>query len=830
LWYSLGAFADTLWLQPKRWEDEMFQDLRYGIRMMFKHKTSTLIAIVMLAFGIGGNTTIFSVLESVLFHPFALPHQDRLVMINESVVAGGVGRTGVTPGTLQDWREQSRLFEQFATANGESYELRGGEQPEQVNGYSVSANYFAALGVRPLLGRTFQPGEDMAGREQVVVLKYSFWQRRFGADPNTIGQTITLGSKGYTVIGVMPADFNFPNDTGELWTPYVFPIERRHDRETHMYNVIALLKPGVTPEQGSAELRGFARRAKALYPAAYEGVGILIGDLDSTYTRGVQKYLPFLLIAVLFVLLIACANVAGLLMVRGAARQKELAVRQALGASQARIIRQLLTESVLLALLSGGLGLWLAHFGVTAIKQSLPQDASRSVPGWENMGLNTWALGFTLLISLLTGVLFGLMPALHATRASFTETLKESGKGIVGMVSDRLRDRLVVAQIALSLVLLVGAGLVLQSFVKLLNTDLGFKPDNVISASIVLPNERYPMAEQRISFYQELERRLAVSSDVAGVGLSGNLPGGWSVSPRLPIQIVGQPSVPTRSRPTVPAALATPGYFAAAGIPLRAGRMFSAQDDGKVPVALVNEAFARRFFPNGSALGERLHVDDQPPMEIVGIVGTVLDSRGNEPEQPGLYQPLTQHPRNALVLIVRGRSNPSGQENFTNLVSTIRKELADIDPNLPLSDTKPLRETIRERVAPRRIITWLLGIFGLQALLMATVGLYAVLSFTVAQRSHEIGIRLALGAQVRDVYALVVKQGMRLVRIGVALGLVGAFVMARVLSRILFGITATDPLTFLLVAIVLTATAFIACWVPARRAAKVDPLVSLRHE
>jgi putative ABC transport system permease protein len=808
----------------------MLQDIRYGIRLMFKYKASTLIVIFILAFGVGANTTIFSVSESVLFHPFSLPHQDRLVTINESVLAGGVGRTGVTPGALQDWREQSRLFEHFATANGESYELKGGEHPERVYGYSVSANYFAALGVRPLLGRTFQPGEDTAGREQVVVLKHSFWQRRFGADPNIIGQTIALGSKVYTVIGVMQADFDFPRGAGELWTPYVFPIERRNDRETHIYNVIALLKPEVTPEQGAGELQILARRAKVLYPAAYEGVGTLVGDLNSNYTRSARMYLPFLLVAVLFLLLIACANVAGLLLARGAARQKELATRQALGASQARIIRQLLTESLMLAFLGGVFGLGLAHFGVTAIKQSMPQDASRSIPGWENIGLNALALGFTLLISMLTGALFGLVPAFQATRASFTETLKNAGKGVVGLVNDRLRNRLVIAEIALSLVLLVGAGLVFQSFVKLLNTDLGFEPDNVISTSLVLPSERYPTAEQRISFYQELERRLTVSPGIARAGLSGNLPGGWSVSPRLPIQIVGQPPMSTRSRPTVPAAIATPGYFAAAGIPLRAGRMLSAQDDGKVPVVVVNEAFARRFFPNGIALGERLSVDDRPPMEIVGVVGTVLDSRGNDPEQPGIYQPITQNPMIAPVLIVRGRPNHSGQEDIANLVSVIRKELAELDPNLPLSDTKPLRETIRERVAPRRIITGLLGVFGLGALLMATVGLYALLSFTVAQRTHEIGVRLALGAQMRDVYALVLKQGMHLIRIGVALGLVGAFFMARVLSRILFGITATDPLTFLLVAVILTAAALVACWIPARRAAKVEPLAAIRHE
>ncbi len=814
------------------WLEYLLQDIRYGIRLMFKHKTSTLVVILMLGFGIGANTTIFSALEAVMFHPFALPHQDRLVMINESVL--GVGRTGVTPGTLQDWREQSRLFEQFATANSVNYELQGGEQPEQVNAFNVSANYFAALGVQPLLGRSFQPGEDMAGHEQVVILKHSFWQRRFAADPNVIGQTITLSNKAYTVIGVMPMSFNFPDNTVALWTPYVFPVERRQDREMHMYNVIALLKPGVTDVEGSAELQVLQRRAKAFYPAAYENVGIIVGDLSSNYTRAVQTYLPFLLIAVLFVLLIACANVAGLLLVRGAARQKELAMRQALGASQTRIIRQLLTESVMLALLGGAFGLWLARFGVTALRQSMPEDAARSIPGWENIGINNWALGFTLLLSLLTGVLFGLLPALQATRASFietlAETLKESGKGMGSLVSDRLRDRLVIAEIALSLVLLTGAGLVMQSFVKLLNTNLGFEPDNAITASIVLPNERYSAAEQRINFYQELERRLAALPGISGAGFSGKAPGGWSVSPRAPIQVVGQAPVPIRSQPMIPGDFVTPGYFAAAGIPLRAGRIFSERDNGKVPVVLVNEAFARRFFPGGTVIGQRLRVDDQPPAEIVGIVGNVLDSRGNEPEPPGIYLPITQHPRSNVLLLVRGRLTSSGQENFPALVSAIRKELAELDPSLPLAEVKPVHEIIRERLAARRIITGLLSIFGLGALLMAAVGLYALLSFAVSQRTHEIGIRLALGAQTRDVYALIVKQGLCLIKMGVAIGLIGALLLSRALSKVLFGIGATDPLTFLLVTFVLAATACFACWLPARRAAKTDPLVALRHE
>ncbi len=809
---------------------DLWQDLRYGARMLMKNPGFTLIAVITLALGIGANTTIFSAMESVILHPFSLPHQERLVVIYERILEAGIKRTGVTAGALQDWREQSRMFEHFVTTSVENFDLTGTAQPERFFGYSVSAGYFTALGVQPLLGRTFQDGEDSAGREQVVVLKHSLWQRRFGADPKILGQTITLNGRGYTVIGVMPEGFNFQYNGCELWTPFVFPAERRQDRAIHQFSVLGLLKPGVTLEQGAAELRALSQRAQTLYPATNSGVEAIAVGLNEDYTRGSRTYLSFTLGAVLFVLLIACANVANLLLARGSARQKELAVRMALGANRWRVMRQLLTESLLLALLGGALGVGLAHLGITALANALPQGFSRFIPGWERLGLNAWALGFNLLASLLTGVLFGLMPAWQATRAHFNETLREGGKGVLGAARNRMRNALVIAEVALSLVLLVGAGLVVRSFIRLLNTDLGFDPDNAISMRIVLPNERHAQPEQRAQLIQELERRVATLPGVTQVGVGDNHPlAGWVGSSFF--QIVGQPAVPKTSQPTVDMRVATPGYFAAIGMPLRAGRMLTAQDEANAPrVTLVNEAFARRYFPGGAALGERLSFDGGPPCEIVGIVGNVMNVEMDDPAEPSAYIPFAQFPISNIALVVRGRMNPTGEESVTQIVGAIRKELAGLDPNLPLSDIKPLREAVRERISPKRVITAMLGLFAFIALLMATVGLYAVMSFAVAQRTHEIGVRLALGAQMKDVSALIVKQGLRLVGIGVLIGLAGAFAVTRVLSQILYGITATDPMTYILVAGVLIATALLACWIPARRATRVDPLVALRCE
>lgn len=816
---------------------DLWQDLRFGARMLAKQPGFTLIAVLTLALGIGANTTIFSTIESVILHPYSFPHQERLVVIYERLLGTRNERSPVTPGAVHEWREQSRSFDQFATTIFDDFTLTGGEKPEQLSGYRVSAGFFSTLGVPPLLGRTFQPDEDSLGREQVVILKHSLWERLFAADPKILGQTIKLDSQTYTVIGVMPRDFNFPHFGGELWVPWVLLPADAQNRENHSLRVIGLLKRGVSRAQGEAEIRALSLRAQQQYPVTNREVEAYTVGFNEDQTRGSRIYLSFTLGAVMFVLLIACANVANLLLARGVARQKELAVRMALGASRRRVIRQLLTESLLLALLGGVLGLGFSVWGVMALANGIPQGFAKFIPGWERLGINAWAFGFTALASLATGVLCGLLPAWQATGSDFNDTLKDGGKGAASGARNRWRSTLVVAEVALSLVLLIGAGLVIRSFIKILNTELGFNPDNAMAMYLALPQGRYVQPHERFNLYHEWAQRVAALPGVAAVGLtSGVPPGGWA---RGSFQIVGQPTASPTQQPTSGVLVTSPGYFAAVGTPLRAGRLFNDRDGANAPrVVLVNEALARHHFPNRSAIGQRLMLDEGLPYEIIGIVGNTMNVDLDDVAEPVIYQSLAQRPLQYLSLVVRGQSNaladaltdPSGKESVTQLTGAIRRELAALDAALPMSESKTLREGYRERSSPKRVITILLGIFALLALVMATVGLYAVMSFAVAQRTHELGLRMALGAQAHDIFRFVVKQGLRLIGFGIGIGLLGAYAVTRLLSQVLYGVTATDAFTYTVVAALLLVTALTACVVPAWRATQVDPLIALKHE
>jgi putative ABC transport system permease protein len=808
----------------------MWQDLRFGIRMLVKNPGFTLVAVITLALGISANTTVFSAMESLILHPFSLPNQNRLAVIHERKLDAGIDRLKVAPGNLQDWRRQSQAFEQFVTLRLETFDLMGTDQPERVYGYPVSARFFAALGVQPLLGRVFQSDEDTPGRERVVVLNHSLWQRRFGSDLKLLGRSIILNGKAHTVIGVMPKGFNFPYNGGELWTPFVLSVQETQDRVGHFLQVLGLLKPGVSLAQGDAEIRGLSLRMQKQYPATNKGFEAFAVGLNEDYTRGSRMYLSYLLGAVVFVLLIACANVANLLLARGSARQKELAVRMALGAKRWRVMRQLLTESLLLALFGGALGLVFSIWGITALANGVPPGYSQFIPGWEHLGLNRWVLGFTILFSLLTGGFCGLLPAWQATKADFNETLKIGAKGAESGAVGRWRNVLVVGEVALSIVLLAGAGLLIRSFITIINTDLGFNPVNAISMRVVLPQDRYPLAEQRLGLYQDLIRRVAALPGVIAAGAVDSLPILGSTNSYY-FQIAGQPAVPRSSQPAVDARIATTTYFTTIGTPLREGRLFTSEDDAKAPrVIVVNEAFARRYFPGVSAIGQRLTFDGSPANEIVGIVGNVMNADLDDPAVPVIYQPLAQHATDRMALVIRGQTYRSGQESIARVVKAVRKELALLDAELPISDIKMLDDAVRERIAPKRVASAMLGFFALIALIMATVGLYAVMSFAVAQRKREIGIRMALGARARDVFVDVLKHGLSLVSLGVIIGLSGAFAVTRLLSQILYGVTASDPITYGIVAALLIAAALLACLVPARRATKVDPMIALRAE
>jgi putative ABC transport system permease protein len=826
LWHSLGAFADALWLQPKRLEDEMFQDLRYGARMMLQNPGFTLIAIFTLALGIGANTTVFSVADACMLRPFNFPNQDRLVMIWEKG-QGGFNRGFVAPGNFSDFLEQSQSFERLVAIEQRPFDLTGMDYPERFDGCDVSTNFFDALGAGAALGRTFQPGEDEPGRSQVVVLKHSFWARRFGADPGIVGKTLTLNAKTFTVIGVAPPDFNFPFNSVEMWSPIVFDAQAKRDRAEHYLQVLGTLKPGVSVAQAGADIDAISQRARRLYPETNAQIEHYVINMNKDFARAARMFVPVLMGMVGFVLLIACANVANMLLSRAVNRQKEIAVRLALGASRLRLVRQLMTESLLLALAGGGLGLLLSVWGVDQFRASVPEDFSKIVPGFEHLAVNQTTLLFTLLVSMMTVALFGLLPALQASKPSLNESLKEGAKFASFAGSRRrLRGALVVAEIAIALVLLIGAGLMLRSFAAMAREDIGFDPRNALGFRIGLPDEKYPEEKRRI-FFDQLLSRLRTLPGVASAGAIHLLP--MTATHKANFTIVGGPPVEKGKEPYTNFRVVTPGYFGAIGMPHNRGRDFNAQDNEKAAgVVIVDEAFARRRFPNQEPIGRLIMLkiaSDKPdkPLEIIGVVGDVKNKL-DEIAEPHIYVAYAQFPFSGMGIVMRTAAEPAA------ITPAVRGEVMALDPTLPISSLKTVEQIVYERSTPKRIMTAMMGVFGVFALLMAGAGLYAVMAYAVSRRTHEIGVRLALGAHPRDILRMITRQGMKLTLAGLAFGLVGAFALTRVMSGILFGVSAADPPTFILISLLLTCVALLACWIPARRATKVDPLVALRHE
>ena len=801
------------------------QDLRYGVRMLLKNPVITFVIVVTLAVGIGANTTIFSAVDTMMLRPFSFPNQDRLVMVWERNLEVGIRRGSVSPGNLKEWSEQSSHIEEFAAINTRDFDLTGGERPERFAGYEVSAGFFDVLGVKAALGRTFEREEGNAGREQVVVLKHSLWQRRFGSDPNVLGQTVTLNGKSFTVIGVMPEDFQFPYIGGELWTPLVFDQQTAANRGNHYLQVVGLLRDGVTIEQADAEIRAIADRLQQIYPETNGGRTAAVVSLNADATRGARMGLPIVSGAVLFVLLIACANVANLLLVRASSRQKEIAVRLALGATRARLARQLLTESVLLALVGGALGLVISIWSVGLLAGSIPEDFSKFIPGWGHLTINRAGLVFTLIISVATGILFGLVPAWQATRTNFNDALKEGGKTAAGQAGrTRLRSALVVAEVALSLVLLIGAGLMIRSFIEIFRTDFGINPDNVVSMKVALARDKYPEAQQRIDFYNQLLAGVKASPGVVSAGAITLLPMG-AANQSSSFQIAGQPPYPKASQPITQTRIVTPEYFAAIGTPLVRGRLFTEHDNHQSSrVILVNEAFASRFLAGRDAIRERVVIDNNEPPEIIGVVANVMNEDLDNPAEPYVYLPYAQNPARSMMLVIRA------ENDLQQVAAAVRDHVAGLDPNQPVSDIKTMNQVIDERSSTKRLMTWTLAIFALIALLLAGTGIYAVISYAVAQRTHEIGIRIALGARPRDIFKLVVGQGATLIIAGLTLGLAGAFALTRVMAEMIFAVSATDPVTFISVSVLLALVALVACYAPARRATRVDPMEALRHE
>ena len=802
------------------------QDLLFGTRMLYKNRGFTSVALIALAVGIGANTAIFSVVNSVLLHPLPFRDPQRLIMIWENYQQrGGPEREWASPADFRDFRDQAQSFEHVAALVGWGPTLTGQGEPEDLQGAGVSYDTFEMLGVEPALGRNFRPDEDQAGAERVVVLSHQFWQRRLAADPTVVGKSLTLSGESFTVIGVMPRGLRFPilNNT-DVWRTIgpVLAGNSRCQRDCLILRVMAKLKPGVTIETARAEVTAIADQNAERFPDSNKGVGATLVPLHEQLVGDVRPAMLVLLGAVGLVLLIACANVANLLLARAAAREKEVAIRAALGASPARLIRQHLTESILLAVIGGALGLLIAFWMVDLLLSFAPPGTPRI----EEVAIDSGVLVFTLGIALLTGVAFGLAPALLASRTDFNSALKEGGRDTSATSRGaRVRSALVVSEVALALMLLIGAGLLIKSFVNLQRVDPGFNPKNVLRVDITIPRTRYTEPIRSAAFYKQLLDRVSTLSGVEYAGAVSSLPlSGSGTDANFAIE--GQPPSEPDRQPVAWYSSITPGYFRALGIRLLKGRELTERDSADGPkVVIISETMARRYFPDSEALGKRLMFGGGKDLrEIVGVVSDVKYFGLSVDSRPSMYFPHAQNPARGMSVVVRTKGDP------LTLAAAIRGEVSTLDRDLAVSNVMSMEELVGVSLAAPRFTLLLLGAFAAVAMLLAAIGVYGVVSYSVTQRSHEIGVRMALGARVSDVLKLVVGQGMKLVLGGVGLGLIAAYAMTRAMESLLFGVSATDVTTFASTALLLAGVALGACLVPARRATKVDPMESLRYE
>jgi putative ABC transport system permease protein len=803
--------------------ETIFKDIRYGIRSLAKHPAFTAIALITLALGIGANTAIFSVVNAVLLRPLPFDDPERIVWIWDTAP-----QLPTIPTSLPDflgWKEQNRSFERLAAFQGGSMFVDAGDGSTDTRIGLVTPELFSVFHVSPILGRTFTNEETLPGRFRVAVLSHSMWQSRFGSDPNVSGRTLQLNGATYTIIGVMPAGFSYPN-RAELWRP--LPIDpAKLDPGPHYLNVVGRLKPGITLPQAQADMSTIAARLSQQYKEKNAGHGVKLELLTNVIVGDVGLALYVLLGAVGFVLLIACANLANLMLARVGARQKEIALRTALGASRLRIVRQLLTESIMLAVAGGTTGLLLAIWAVRWIV-SLSAD---TIPRVHEISVDPRVAGFTLFVSVITGVLFGLAPAIQVSRPDLTDALKESGRTTAGLRRNRLRSALVVTEVALSLVLLVGAGLMMKSFAKLSGVDPGIKPDQVMTMGVAILRAKYPEDEQVAQTYSQILERAAAQPGVVSVGGTSDLPlTGSNTSDSFIIE--GRPPIPKEQEPSTEYHVVTPRYFESMGIPLLSGRDFAETDTRRSPnVVIINDAFARRHFAGENPLGHRLKLQGQErdPLLVVGVVGNARQLGLDQQPTPELFVPFLQDPlsttyQRSMIIVARSKSEPAA------IAGPLRAAVTSVDKGLPVWSLKPMTEYLHDSLSRRRFNLVLLSIFSGVALVLAAIGIYGVISYGVSQRTHEMGIRMALGAKPRDVLKLVVIQAMVLALGGVGIGLLAAFGLTRLLKGLLFSVSVTDPMTFLAITMLMSLIALLACLIPARRATKVDPIVALRYE
>jgi putative ABC transport system permease protein len=825
---SVGAFWDALLLQPRRLEDEMFQDLRFGVRMLFRNPAFTLAAVLSLAIGIGATSAIFSIVNGVVLRPLPYQQPEQLVRLWHSKPKISMTNMPISGGNVQVWRERAQSFAGVAAFNTTQAIFTGEAEPEVVRGARVSANLLPLLGYQPQLGRGFLPAENQQPNHRVILLSHKLWQRRFGGDPNIIGRAVTLDhTNNYTVVGVMPPQVSFPNES-EFWYPETTTVTGRHDMRS--LGVIARLKPGVTWQTAESELQLIHQQLQQQRADDYKDWAVWSQPLHDSVVGHVRPTLLMLLGAVGFVLLIACANVANLLLVRAAARQKEIAVRAALGAGRLRLIRQLLTESSLLALLGGALGLLLAYGAVQGLIALNPPN----VPRLAQINLDGRVLAFTFLTTLLVGLLFGLAPALHASKPDIQQTLKEGFTQSnrrrwlprFGLQSLGLRESLVVAQTALALVLLVGAGLLIKSFVKLQQVELGFEPHNALVLTLTPPFNQLPKRASTIPYYERLLDELKTLPGVNTVALGTAAPteGAYMSSSMI---VAGRPMPAERDAQQTFVNVVSPDYFRALGNSLKQGRLFTdADNEGAPRVVVINETLARAYFPGENPLGQRIALRGDPDelREIIGIVADINQFGLEKEPKPAFYAPFRQQDAVALNLVVRTATDPGA------LLPALRARILATDKFTAITRVRTLEELVSASVAQPRFYALLLALFAGIALTLAVIGIYGVMAYAVSRRTHEIGIRMALGAEAGRIVRMIVGQGMLLIGVGVVTGLVAARLLTKVLADLLFGVKPTDPVTFALIAAVLTGAALLACWIPARRAARVDPLTALRCE
>src|ERR1700730_11062523 len=812
--------------------ESLIRDIRYAVRSLLKRPGFAAIAVITLALGIGANTAIFSVVNAVLLRPLPFPDPDRLVMVWEDASFAGFPRNTPAPANYADWKAQNRVFEDLAALDTRSFNLTGDGDPQKIQSFGATANFFPLLGIKPVLGRTFSSEEDKPGASKVVMINYSLWQQRYGGERNIVGRDLLLNGEKYSVVGVMPAGFQFLDSQVEMWVPICFTAEELAQRGNHYLTVVGRMKAGVTLAQAKPDIHTIQQRITHDHPNESGRISAYAMPLHDQVVGDLRKPLFILLGAVGFVLLIACANIANLLLSRASSSLVESAVRPALGASRLRIVRQLLVESLLLSSIGAGCGLFLASWSFAFLQRLVPDALALS----SKLNLDPKVLGFTLLVSLFTAVIFGLAPAFQASNIDLNDALKQGG-GRTGLSvgGNRLRSVLVVAQVALALVLLVGAGLLIQAFQKLRNQYSGLRPENVLTLRTVLPKSKYAEPGQRTIFYQQVLERVSSLPGVASAGYSTSIPLEWK----------GGTSGFYPEGRTVARAMAeglsydanhrqvSADYLRTMGIPLRRGRYLNDGDNElTMPVAVINETMARQYWPGEEAIGKRFKIgdpdEDIPWKTIVGVVGDVRQMGLEEPIKAEMYLPYQQikdqpwfAPRD---LVLRTSVDP------LTVVSAVRSEIRAVDPDQPISNIRTMDEVLGEETASRRLGMTLLTIFAALALLLCSLGIYGVLAYFVVQRTPEIGVRLALGAQRRDIFGLVLKKGMGLALVGVAIGLFGAFALTRLMASLLYGVGTKDPFTFVSVATLLAVVALVACYIPARRATRINPLVALTYE